>query len=190
MKLFELNRLTYEIDIAPEALLLEPFKRLIDRDKSKTKDMAKKELALIYHYCDIRSDYSGMENNAKLAQIIENLKFSKGYTPDKLVKEAMEFYMSFKTPIQELYEGAVIAAQAVNEYLRKSKELLEERTEDGKIVTDIAKITASIEKLPKIMMNLKTAEKEYIKETKETEGRMKGSKELGMFEGTNTFKID
>ena len=91
MKLFELNRLTYEIDIAPEALLLEPFKRLIDRDKSKTKDMAKKELALIYHYCDIRSDYSGMENNTKLAQIIENLKFSKGYTPDKLVKEAMEF---------------------------------------------------------------------------------------------------
>ena len=67
MKLFELNRLTYEIDIAPEALLLEPFKRLIDRDKSKTNDMAKKELALIYHYCDIRSDYSGMENNAKLA---------------------------------------------------------------------------------------------------------------------------
>ena len=47
MKLFELNRLTYEIDIAPEALLLEPFKILIDRDKSKTKDMAKKELALI-----------------------------------------------------------------------------------------------------------------------------------------------
>ena len=181
MKLFELNRLTYEIDIAPEALLLEPFKRLIDRDKSKTKDIAKKELALIYHYCDIRSDYSGMENNVKLAQIIENLKFSKGYTPDKMVKEAMEFYMSFKTPIENLYEGAIIAAQAVDKYLRNTEELLAERIE-RKVVTDIAKITSSIEKLPKIMANLKAAEKELVKEKKETEGRMKGSKAMNMFE--------
>lgn len=182
MKLFELNRLTYEIEISPEALLLEPFKKIVDRDKSKTKDTAKKELALIYHYCDIRSDYSGMDNKTKLSQIIDNLKFNKNYTPDKLVTEAMEFYMSFKTPVEILYEGAVIAAQAVDEYLRKTKELLEERDINGKIVTDIAKVTASIEKLPKIMSNMKAAEKELVKEKKETEGRMKGSKTMNVFE--------
>ncbi len=41
MKLFELNRQTYEVEIAAEALLLAPFKKLVDKDKSKTKDLAK-----------------------------------------------------------------------------------------------------------------------------------------------------
>jgi len=182
MKLFEFNKLTWEVEISSEVVLLEPFKKIIDRDKSKTKDTAKKELALIYHYGDLRSDYSGLSESIKLSRIVENLKFDKGYTPDKHVKEAMEYYMSFKTPIERLYEGAVIAIDAVNEYLRTTKELLAERDENGKIVTDIAKITASIEKLPKLMTNLKIAEKELIKEKKETEGRMKGSREMNMFE--------
>ena len=181
MKLFELNRLTYEIDIAPEALLLEPFKRLIDRDKSKTKDMAKKELAFIYHYCDIRSDYMGTEDSQRMVQILDNLNFPNKYKLDKDMLEAISFYKSFKTPVETLYEGAIIASQAVDKYLRNTEELLAERI-DGKVVTDIAKITSSIEKLPKIMANLKAAEKELVKEKKETEGRMKGSKTMNTFE--------
>ena len=187
MKLFELNRLTYEIDIAPEALLLEPFKRIVDRDKSKTKDMAKKELALLYHYCDIRSDYSGMDNTVRLAQIIDNLKFPKNYTPDKIVTEAMEFYTSFKTPIEQLYEDAIIAGNTVGKICRESESHAQEADDKLKAAQQIV---AVMEKIPKAMSTLKTAEKELIKEKKETEGRMKGSKQLGIFEGTNTFKID
>ena len=181
MKLFELNRLTYEIEISPEALLLEPFKRIIDRDKSKTKDMAKKELAFIYHYCDIRSDYMGTEDSQRMVQILDNLNFPNKYKLDKDMLEAISFYKSFKTPVETLYEGAIIASQAVDKYLRNTEELLAERI-DGKVVTDIAKITSSIEKLPKIMANLKAAEKELVKEKKETEGRMKGSKTMNTFE--------
>ena len=181
MKLFELNRLTYEIEISPEALLLEPFKRIVDRDKSKTKDMAKKELAFIYHYCDIRSDYMGTEDSQRMVQILDNLNFPNKYKLDKDMLEAISFYKSFKTPVETLYEGAIIASQAVDKYLRNTEELLAERI-DGKVVTDIAKITSSIEKLPKIMANLKAAEKELVKEKKETEGRMKGSKTMNTFE--------
>lgn len=37
MKLFDLNSKTYEVEIEPQALLLEPFKALYDRDKSSNK---------------------------------------------------------------------------------------------------------------------------------------------------------
>jgi len=45
MKLFELNRVTYEIEIAPEALMLSPLSKIVSRDKSKDKSTAKNELA-------------------------------------------------------------------------------------------------------------------------------------------------
>lgn len=183
MKLFNLNKTTYEVEIAPEALLLEPFKKLVDRDKSKNKDTAKKELALLYHLCDVRSDYIGLNDAEKLEQIIENLKFPKGYKLDKDMNEAINLYKNrSKTVVQILYEGALISAQALDEYLRDTKMLLEERTEKGGVVTSVTAITSALKTLPEIMGKLKTAEKELVKEQKETEGRMKGSKEMGMFE--------
>lgn len=58
----------------------------------------------------------------------------------------------------------MISAKAVNTYLRGTKDLLD----NGDV--DISKITASLEKLPKIMANSKAAEKELIKEKKDTRG--------------------
>ena len=105
------------------------------------------------------------------------------YKLDKEMKEAIEFYKKYSvTVIQELYEGALISAKAVNTYLRGTKDLLD----NGDV--DISKITASLEKLPKIMSNLKAAEKELIKEKKDTEGRMKGSRKMSVFE--DGFKLD
>jgi hypothetical protein len=183
MKLFELNRSTYEIEVAAEALLLSPFKKIVDRDKSKTKDTAKKELALVYHYCDVRSDYMGIDDEAKLALIIDNLKLPDNYKIDSVMEEAIEFYKKRSyTIIEKLYEGAVISATDVDTYLRNTKALLSERDDNGKIVTDISKITASLEKLPKIMANIKAAEEVLIKERKETAGKGKGNKSLNMFE--------
>ena len=109
MKLFELNRVTYDVEIAPEALMLIPIAKIVSRDKTRDKSTAKNELALIYHYCDVRSDYVGVSDDVKLEQIIENLNLPKNYKLDKDMKEAIEVYKKYSTTvIQELYEGALI----------------------------------------------------------------------------------
>ena len=36
---------------------LEPFKKILKRDKSRNKDLALKEMLFIYYYTDIKSDY-------------------------------------------------------------------------------------------------------------------------------------
>ena len=40
----------YEVKIDPEAILLLPFKRIYDRDRSKNKATATLELGFIYHF--------------------------------------------------------------------------------------------------------------------------------------------
>jgi len=182
MKLFELNRTNWDVEITPEAVLLQPFQKLIKRDKTRNKEVATKELALIYHYCDIRSDFLGIEEESKMNQIIESLHFPKNYKVDKDVLAAMEFYKKFKTPVETLYEGAVIASQAIDSYLRNTGDLLAERTEKGAVVTPLSVVTASLRNLSTIMRELKSAYKEVVKEQRDTTGKMKGSKEMNMFE--------
>lgn len=182
MKLFELNRTNWDVEIAPEAILLQPFQKLIKRDKTRNKEIATKELALIYHYCDIRSDFLGIEEESKMDQIIESLHFPKNYKVDKDVLAAMEFYKKFKTPVETLYEGAVISADAIDKYLRNTATLLNERTDKGTVVTPLSVVTASIKNISTIMRDLKAAYKEVVKEQRDTTGKMKGSREMNMFE--------
>ena len=91
MKLFKYE--SYKITISEEALLLKPFKKIWDRDKSKSKEKALSELGFIYFFCDARSDYQYIvDEELRKEQIKEGEGMSKDWQPDKLVEEAMEFY--------------------------------------------------------------------------------------------------
>jgi len=82
----------------------------------------------------------------------------------------------------------LLAANDISEYLTKTKELLEERDERGKPVTTLTTIVGGISKIKVVMQDLKAAEKELIKERIETEGRMKGQQQMGLFEAGMKFE--
>lgn len=98
-----MNLFTYEgykLTISPEALVLKPFKQIWDRDKSKNKEKAIQELGFIYFFCDIRSDYQYIVNEAdRELAIKEGEGLPQSWKPDVKVKEAIEFYNSFKSSI-------------------------------------------------------------------------------------------
>lgn len=178
MKLFELNPKTSEVEIEAQALLLEPFKKIFDRDKSKDKHKAKLELAFIYFYSDIKSDYQYLiDRTAREVEIIRDLKLGKTWSADDIIKDAIRFYEErSKTPKTYMYESACIAVEGINDYLRNTSQLLE----SGKL--DIAKATAAIVKVPELMENLDIAYNKLIKEQKDIDGRSKGAKVFNMFE--------
>lgn len=94
MKLFKYE--SYEVRVAPEALLLKPFKKLWDRDKSKSKDKAVQELSFLYFYCDPRSDYQYLiDDEDRLEAVKEGIGFDKDWKPDVLLKAAIAFYGTF-----------------------------------------------------------------------------------------------
>ena len=184
MKLLELNKSTYEVEIAPEAAILTVFSTLIKRDKAKDKSNVKKELAYIYHFSAAQSDYAYINDKKDRSNIIKrDLGIDTKWQPDKDLLVAIEYYEnSTKTINSKLYESACISALEITNYLRDTKDLLDERTDKGGVVTSITAITGALDKVPKIMANLNAAYQELVKEQKITEGRTKGSKEMSMYE--------
>ena len=162
---------------------LEIFKKILKRDKSRTKDLALKEMLFIYYYTDIKSDYLIIDSKFRKEEIIKDIGLPDGWKIDSTMQEAINFYEERSlTVIGKLYKNALLAANDISEYLTKTKELLEERDDRNKPVTTLTTIVGGISKIKVVMQDLKAAEKELIKEKIETEGRMKGQQAMGMFE--------
>ena len=162
---------------------LTPFKKILKRDKSRDKDRALKEMLFIYYYSDIKSDYLIIDSKFRIEEIKKDIGLPEDWRIDSVLQEAIDFYEERSlTVVGKLYKNALAAANDISEYLTKTKELLEERDERGKPVTTLTTIVGGISKIKTVMQDLKAAEKELIKERIETEGKMKGQQQMGMFE--------
>ena len=163
---------------------LSSFKKILKRDKSRNKDLALKEMLFVYYYTDIKSNYliiSDLKNRIK--EIKHDVDLPEDWKLDDIIQEAIDFYEKRSlTVIGKLYKDALTSVHEMSEYIRSTKKLLEERSNNGGTVTTLPMITSAQEKLPRIMQNLKIAEKEVLKERTEMEGKMKGKQSMGMFE--------
>ena len=102
---------------------------------------------------------------------------------DELVQEAIALYRKLsQTVIEKLYLQSLKSASDIGDYLENTGILLAERDRHGKPVTDISKITMAVQKVPKLMSDLKSAYKEVVKEQEDNENKKKGSKKFNTFE--------
>jgi hypothetical protein len=182
MKLFTLDN-KWNLLVSEEAWGLIPFKNILERDKTKEKEMAIKEMLFVYYFCDIRSNYLQMEEDVRTREIQHDIGLPEDWVKDEVIDIAIEFYNKrSKSVIQQLYEDTLMSAQAIGSYLRNTEALLQERDMQGKTVTDITKLTNANEKVPKLMANLKAAYKEVIKEKEDNENKSKGARSFNTFE--------
>lgn len=181
MKLFEM--VNWELRITDQAWGILVFKKLLTRDKTKDKEKALKEMLFIWHYADIKSDYMHLTDlKERTSEIKKDIGLPKPWKIDKDLTLAINFYKQDRSVIEKLYRDSLASGHAIGDYLSRTKELLAERDVQGKVVTDIAKITQSVSKMPKLMADLKAAYKEVVKEQEDKEGRKKGSKAFNVFE--------
>lgn len=170
MKLFKYEG--YEVKVAPEALTLTPFKKLWNRDKSKSKEKATQELAFLYFYCDPRSDYQYIvDSEDRLEEVKKGQGFPEDWKPDAVLRAAIDFYSSFDTSAGILLKTA---AKAV----RKIQKTLDDLTpEDTKSLKDYM---AAVKLVPEVASMIQEAEKKLNDESEYGEAR--GSIAKGMFE--------
>lgn len=181
MKLVELK--DWVLQPSEEVWGLEPFKKILKRDKTKNKSNALKELLFIYFYTDIRSDYLVTPEKDRSSEIIKDIGLPDKWKIDSVIKEAIDFYsIKSKSTIEKLYEDSMIAATDIGNYLRGTKELLKERDSNGKPIYDISKITTSLQKVPKLMKDLREAYKEVVKEQEDRSNKKSGSRSHNLFE--------
>jgi|TARA_R110000822_G_scaffold73853_3_gene177560 hypothetical protein len=181
MKLFKVVK--WQLLVSEEAWGLLPFKILLDRDKSKGKELALKEMLFIYYFCDVKSNYLHMSEIERTSEIIRDVGLPEDWEIDPEMKVAIVFYRNkSQTVIEKLYTQSLQAASDIGDYLANAGALLRERDKADRPVNDISKITSAVQKVPKLMADLKAAYKEVVKEQEDNENKKKGSKSFNTFE--------
>lgn len=178
MKLFKYEG--YKITISEEALLLRPFKAIWKRDKSQNKEKALMELGFIYFFCDIRSDYQYIvDEDARRESIKEGEGLPKNWEPDAVVKEAMEFYNTFKPTSALLLEDTRFAVDKLRKLLREID--LNQTDDKGKPIYTLNTITATIKQVPSLVRDLDEAERSIAKEIAQSD-KARGAQTKSIYE--------
>lgn len=173
MELFQLNN--WKLDIHPEAYTMIPFKKILERDKSKDKNIALQELAYVYHNVDFKSPFAAiLDGETKQAEIIKSVITVKNWKPDKEVLEAIKFYKDReKTTTSEYLESVKIALSEVNNFLREFKK-------NGVEIQDMVRVNTMIANSIETVKTVRELEK-LVKQDKEVEDKLRGGKDRGYF---------
>ena len=181
MQLLQFNKSSYEVSFTEECTMISQFRKILDRDKTKTKDIAIKELTFVYFYSDITSPYQSiLSDTERCEEIKRDIELPAKWKIDQIILDAVKFYIEkSKTAVHHLYTASMTAASAVNDILSDSKALID--AADDKIGA-ITKVIGALEKVPKVMASLRDIEKELIRQIEDKEGKKIGSKSFAAYE--------
>lgn len=167
MKLFKYDN--YEVKVAPEAMLLTPFKKIWARDKSSKKSRATQEFSFLYFYCDPRSDYQYItDNENRMKAVKQGIGLSDDWKPDSVLQAAIKFYGTFDS-------HAAMLMRLANQGIDKVKEVMDSLspTDTGEAkkapITVVKEYLSVLELIPKVASMLKEAEKVLYTEEESSE---------------------
>jgi len=105
--MIEFFNLDGELPVLNKELRVIPtFRKIIERDKSKNKEIAMKELAFLY-YITNKKLYSNYTQDEKIKILKKRLELPAVWTPDELLEEGANLiYEDNQTPVEKLLEGA------------------------------------------------------------------------------------
>jgi len=177
MKLFSFDIVDYALIWEPQTLMIEPFAKLFKRDKTKGKTRANNELAFVWFFADIKSDYQIHTNDVmRTKHIVADLKMKSGWAPDKLVMDAIDYYNKMSGSITaSILKDSMYIAEKLSKKMREAVE-----AEDLDI-NEMTKLLEGIKKMPGVIHALQEAEQAVLKEIKKTQDSI-GSKEKALFE--------
>ena len=177
MNLFSLHK--GQVVTSPKALLLKQFKDVWDKDKSKDKKLASKELAYIYFLQDWASVYSNYAEEERHDILKVDLDLPEDWEVDHVVKEALKKYEELQqTPSMRYARSVNKAFWDMLEYFDKID--WDERDNRGQAVYKHSEVSKVMGESGKLMDTVKKLDDLVRKE--KAEGRIKGGEELGLFQ--------
>ena len=177
MVLFKFNKTA--IEPLPHTLAIKEFAILWDRDKSKDKAKAFKELAFVYFTADYKSSYLAFPQEERDQAIKEDI-FGGNYVPDQDVLNAIEKYKLLqKTPSMRLIKAAQNTLEEIVGYFNAVD--FEERDKRGQPVYKVTDVTKAMGDTAKVAESLAKLDEKIRKELQENT-RARGGEESGAFE--------
>lgn len=161
-----------KIIIAPECLVIEPFKSIWDNDKSKSKKEAYDAISYIWFYSSFNSPFFQHDSLERHKLICEYILKNIDYKPNESIKEAIHVFNKLhSTPSIELF-------QSVQESIVRMKNFFKDTAYNE---DNITKIQKAIVDMPKLQEAVQTALDNCRKE-QSSNIKVRGEAKLGMFE--------
>ena len=169
----------YELQVAPEALLVRPIRRLWNADRSGRKETFYQQMSYLYFMVSPASSYSYILNEKERhLAIVEQEGLPKDFKPSEMLKEAMEIYKKLTiTPSQRLLTSSLKAADTVSKFL-EDETILEQEDEKGKPKHSVSEITRALRDVEGIVASLQNLQKKVEQELADNNGKARGTQEL------------
>lgn len=170
----------YSVVPSPEIMLIRPFRRLWNNDRSERKEKFFQQVSYCYFMVDPRSTYSYITDLEDRAQeIIKQEGLPSNFKPSEFLQEAMEIYKKHcVTAPALLLEDATDTINKIRAELRDfNLSDLDDKDKPNALRT----ITAIIAMIPKLVKDLSDAEKKVTQEINES-GRARGKSEKAIFD--------
>jgi len=169
----------WKLEVKPDALTVQIFKDIFDRDKTKDKSIAIQELSYVYHMSDNGSQFSSyMNGDDKSKAVIAYCIKIKGWKPDNLINNAIKVYKELDETVTSRFLDSVrIALSKIDNYLRNFKEGEAESA-------DITRVNAMIEKAIDTVKSVRELEN-LVKQDKDTSDTLKGGRKRSNFMDDN-----
>lgn len=182
MKLFYIRE--NQVYPTDECLRVSEFKILWDRDKSKYKDTAIKELSYIeflHSYLDT-NPYAEYEEGVKEAKIILDLFGDTKWKPDKVVLDAVNKYIEFRDNASvslRFYKANINAIEKLRKFLETVD--FNDRTKAGAAVYKPSDISKALKESNDVLASLQKLKERVQKENFES-NKVRGNKDINYFE--------
>lgn len=175
MKLIQIEN--YELQVAPEALLIRPIRRLWNADRSERKEKFYQQISYLYFMVSPQSTYSYiLDMDERSKTIIEQEGLPEDFQPSQFLVEAMQIYRQHTVTVsQKLLQDALIGADKVGKFLREVD--LTEEDDKGKPKYQVSAITAALKNIEGIVSTIQNLQKKVEQEL-EDEGKARGTQEL------------
>jgi hypothetical protein len=161
-----------KIIVAPECLVIEPFKSIWEKDKSKDKTHAFNMIKYTWYYSSFKSPFFQHNNADRSKLILSHIIKDDKFKLTKELEECIKMYETINTtPAMKLF-------RAVQESINKMEEFFKtvEYDEDN-----IKKITDTIIAMPKVQEAIQAALNNCNKEQASGD-TVRGQATLGIFE--------
>lgn len=168
----------FELQVAPEALLIRPIRRLYNADRSERKEKFFQQLSYLWFMTDPRSSYSYiLDYDERSRAIIEQEGLPEDFRPSEFLIEAMRIYSKLTiTPSQKLLNSTLKAADTVSKFL-ENPDILTEEDSSGKPKYKVGDITKALKDVEGIVNSLQSLQKKVDSEVAES-GKARGTQEL------------
>ena len=155
----------------PTSLWVPEFRKIWERDKSKTKEIAAKEISYIVFLYSFTSPYQAYAEKEREARIIKDyFGDMPSWKPDETVKAAITKYKEMQDTIAlKLLRSTKLALETMQEFF-------ENATAD-----DIDKIVKNAKELGNLVQSLDKLERQVQKEQLES-ASIRGGQGIGLFE--------